>query len=60
MLGGQSADMSGVFDAAIDGEADRTIEFVVQHLVTVCDPQRSGNQFFDNLVYEVLTNSGLF
>ena len=35
VLGGQSADMRGVFDAAIDGEAGRTVEFVVQHLVTV-------------------------
>lgn len=35
VLRGEPADVRGIFDAAVDGEADGAVEFVVQHLVGV-------------------------
>jgi hypothetical protein len=38
VLRGEPADVRGVFDAAVDGEARGAVELVVKHLVAVCDP----------------------
>jgi len=35
VLRGESADVRRVFDAAVDGEADGAVEFVVQHFIAV-------------------------
>lgn len=35
---GETTDMRGVFDAAVDGVTDGSIEFIVQQLIAICDP----------------------